>query len=83
MYLYASKLFCRPKVVKQLRFDARKELESEKSARKMPKEEVITHSEVENEKKFANYPQNHKQEAKRKSPSMNRVNSSVQDKLMK
>ena len=47
---------CRPKVVKQLRFDARKKLESG-SARRRPKEVVTSHSEAKNEEKSANYPQ--------------------------
>ena len=35
--MYATKLFCRPKVVKQLRFDARKKVESGKVQEECPK----------------------------------------------
>ena len=41
MYLYATKPFYRPKVIKKLRFDARKKVESEKVQEKGSKKKSL------------------------------------------
>ncbi|KAM7495187.1 hypothetical protein LguiB_029796 [Lonicera macranthoides] len=69
----------RPKVIKQLRLDARKKVESGKVQEEGLNKKANIHFEARCEKNSANYPQSTSNKRTNKSPSVNEGNTSVQD----
>ncbi|KAM7504781.1 hypothetical protein LguiB_003685 [Lonicera macranthoides] len=68
----------RPKVIKQLRLDAKKKVKCEKVQEECPKKKSVSIPRLEKRKTPKLLPKRY-QEEKSKSPSMNEVNVSVQE----